>query len=80
MLTLARSHAHRRTGRRPRTQAEFARAMENMGETLLVNAIFGGGSPIVPGTSYEVREGETGRYKCMCVIGERKTVRERESK
>ena len=65
LLEITRTHARRRTGRNPRSQAEFARAMENMGEILLVNALFR--APVVSGTSYEVgvgcvqREREGGR-------------------
>ena len=53
MLRMTDMHARSRRGRRPRTPAEFARAMESMGETLLVNAIFG--APVVSGTTYEVQ-------------------------
>ena len=57
---MAQFDSRRRTGRRPRTQAEFFRAMESMGEALFVNAIFGG-SPI---TTYEVNY----MYTCTGVL------------
>ena len=56
LLRITQSDAQRRTGRTPRTQGEYRRAMENMGEVLIVRAIMG--STGIPPTTYEVRERE----------------------
>ena len=50
LLRVAQFETQRRTGRRPRTPTEFFRAMESMGEVLLVNAILGRS----PRSTYEV--------------------------
>ena len=76
LLEITRTHARRRTGRNPRSQAEFARAMENMGEILLVNALFR--APVVSGTSYEVGMGCVHLKKEREGGGERERERERE--
>jgi hypothetical protein len=72
LLRITQSDARRRTGRTPRTQGDYRRAMENMGEVLIVRAIMGS-SGIAP-TSYEVRPltGERGGGR------ERKRERKRE--
>ena len=66
MLSITRSDARHRTGHTPRTQGEYRRAMESMGEVLIFSAIMG--SPGIAGTSYEVC--------CLCQC--RKSAREGE--
>ena len=73
LLRITHSDAQRRSGRAPRTQRDYMRAMENMGEVLLVRAIMGT-TGIAP-TSYEVwrreRERERGggvsAHACVCI-------------
>ena len=73
LLRITQSDARRRTGRTPRTQGDYRRAMENMGEVLIVRAIMG--STGIPPTTYEVSERSRGQ---RVREGGRERERERE--